>query len=171
MNQRFVLSRGLFRTVLGKNHYLCMKVDDRTKPILTPQETIYRPKIQFRSILFTAIFYLIISMILSVFSLTALYISGKTSTTPIRHFVISLALWWIFWSSVMVIMMLKKITILSIRIYQCYASAEIRLKCCFEPSCSEYAILAINKHGLLIGTYKTIKRLFRCKPPFKIDFP
>lgn len=50
-----------------------------------------------------------------------------------------------------------------IRIYQRYAPADIRNKCCFEPSCSEYMILAIEKYGLFCGIKKGVNRLLRCK--------
>lgn len=66
---------------------------------------------------------------------------------------------------------LKYILIWLVRVYQRYAKAETRLKCCFTPSCSEYAILAIKKYGALVGVIKTANRLFRCHPPGGIDYP
>jgi len=37
--------------------------------------------------------------------------------------------------------------------------------CCrFEPSCSQYAIDAFQKHGCLVGCRLTITRLLRCHP-------
>ena len=36
--------------------------------------------------------------------------------------------------------------------------------CRFQPTCSEYAIDAINKYGPLKGLIKTIWRLLRCNP-------
>lgn len=36
--------------------------------------------------------------------------------------------------------------------------------CRFQPSCSEYAIQAINKYGPLKGVWKIIWRLLRCHP-------
>lgn len=58
-----------------------------------------------------------------------------------------------------------------VKIYQRYARAEIRLRCCMTPSCSEYAIIALKKYGVIRGIIKTIKRLKRCHPPGKIDYP
>ncbi|MGI6401706.1 MAG: membrane protein insertion efficiency factor YidD [Thermoguttaceae bacterium] len=58
-----------------------------------------------------------------------------------------------------------------IRVYQRYAKAETRLRCCYTPSCSEYAILALRKYGALIGGFKTVRRLLRCGPPGGIDYP
>jgi putative membrane protein insertion efficiency factor len=34
--------------------------------------------------------------------------------------------------------------------------------CSFYPSCSEYGILAVRKHGFLKGWIKTINRILRC---------
>lgn len=36
--------------------------------------------------------------------------------------------------------------------------------CKFYPSCSEYAVQAIDKKGLTRGSYLTMKRLIRCTP-------
>ncbi len=46
-----------------------------------------------------------------------------------------------------------------------YAAPQIRLACVFEPSCSEYMILALAKYGLIRGGYKGICRLLRCHYP------
>jgi putative component of membrane protein insertase Oxa1/YidC/SpoIIIJ protein YidD len=59
----------------------------------------------------------------------------------------------------------KSIIIWSILIYQKYAPAELRLSCCFEPSCSEYMKLAIEKYGVFKGLRRGIKRLSRCHYP------
>lgn len=66
---------------------------------------------------------------------------------------------------------LKYILIWFIRVYQRYAKSEIRLRCCYTPSCSEYAVLALKKYGALIGSFKAIRRLLRCGPPGGIDYP
>ena len=36
--------------------------------------------------------------------------------------------------------------------------------CRFIPTCSEYALQAISKHGPWKGSWFTFKRLFRCHP-------
>jgi len=66
---------------------------------------------------------------------------------------------------------LRWILIFFVRIYQRYASDDMRLSCVFEPTCSEYAILVLKKYGALIGGIKTIRRFFRCRPPGGIDYP
>lgn len=56
----------------------------------------------------------------------------------------------------------KRMFINVIKLYQRYAPDSLRNKCRFEPSCSEYMILAIEKYGLIKGIQKGIERLNRC---------
>ncbi len=37
-------------------------------------------------------------------------------------------------------------------------------KCRFTPTCSEYAVIALQKHGLLKGGWLAIKRISKCRP-------
>lgn len=71
------------------------------------------------------------------------------------------------------ICILRNLLILSVRIYQKYAKVTTRQKCLCMPSCSEYAISAIRKYGVLYGLIKIRKRLFTvCKGEFyRIDVP
>lgn len=57
---------------------------------------------------------------------------------------------------------IKKIILSSVKIYQRIAPRKIRLKCRFEPSCSQYMILAVEKYGVIKGICKGIKRLSKC---------
>lgn len=59
----------------------------------------------------------------------------------------------------------KRICIFLVRVYQRFAPESIRNRCRYEPSCSEYMILAIQKHGVIRGVMKGCGRLKRCKPP------
>lgn len=56
----------------------------------------------------------------------------------------------------------KAILICLVRIYQRYAPESLRDKCRFEPSCSEYMILSLEKYGLCKGLHKGVCRLKRC---------
>jgi len=58
----------------------------------------------------------------------------------------------------------KRSIICCIRIYQRYAPESVRNKCRFEPTCSEYMALALQKYGLIKGLAKGIDRLKRCNP-------
>ena len=55
--------------------------------------------------------------------------------------------------------------VLLIRLYQAHLSPLIRSRQCrFSPSCSEYAIQAIQKYGLLHGGLLAYRRIRRCNP-------
>ena len=51
-----------------------------------------------------------------------------------------------------------------IRAYQLALSPLLGPSCRFYPSCSHYALEAIDTHGALRGTWLTIKRISRCHP-------
>lgn len=59
----------------------------------------------------------------------------------------------------------KRAIIWLIHVYQHYAPDEVRLKCVYEPSCSEFMIMAIRKYGVIRGVAKGVARLLRCHPP------
>lgn len=68
---------------------------------------------------------------------------------------------------------MKSVFIFIIRIYQKFISP-LKAPCCrFYPSCSEYAVLAVKKYGVLKGGIKAILRILRCNPFSKggIDYP
>ena len=63
---------------------------------------------------------------------------------------------------------LRKITIalplLLVKFYQWFISPMLGQRCRFHPTCSYYAIEALNSHGLLIGGWLSIKRILKCHP-------
>ncbi|GIV36326.1 MAG: putative membrane protein insertion efficiency factor [Cyclobacteriaceae bacterium] len=61
-------------------------------------------------------------------------------------------------------MVLKKIFIWPIRFYQVALSPLLGAHCRHVPSCSQYAIEAINEWGVVKGTWLGIKRIARCHP-------
>lgn len=67
----------------------------------------------------------------------------------------------------------KRIIICFVKIYQHYAPEDVRRKCLFKPTCSEYMILALEKYGLIKGLYKGIYRMFfKCSGyHYSIDYP
>ena len=60
------------------------------------------------------------------------------------------------------IFMGKLLLILIIKIYQNYVSDDIRNKCRFEPSCSNYALLVLKKYSIQKAVYLIVNRLYRC---------
>ncbi|MBP6018771.1 MAG: membrane protein insertion efficiency factor YidD [Burkholderiaceae bacterium] len=61
---------------------------------------------------------------------------------------------------------MPSLTRLVVGIYRRLAPQRVRDSCRFEPSCSEYCLLAVEKYGFWRGWWMTIRRLGRCKPPF-----
>ena len=51
-----------------------------------------------------------------------------------------------------------------IRLYQRWISPYTLPSCRFYPSCSEYALEAVSRYGLLRGTWLAARRLLRCHP-------
>ena len=59
---------------------------------------------------------------------------------------------------------MKKLMLKSIHLYRKYISPMRPPTCIYVPTCSEYAIEAINKYGALKGGVLAIKRILRCHP-------
>jgi hypothetical protein len=52
----------------------------------------------------------------------------------------------------------------AIQLYQRTVSGRLNAKCRFTPSCSNYALAVIRKHGAVRGGWLATKRLIRCGP-------
>ncbi|WP_373754164.1 membrane protein insertion efficiency factor YidD [Neisseria weixii] len=59
---------------------------------------------------------------------------------------------------------LAKMMLLLIRFYQYAISPLIPPRCRFTPTCSQYAVEAVQKHGALKGGWLALKRIARCHP-------
>ena len=57
--------------------------------------------------------------------------------------------------------------ILLIKIYRLFISPLLGKNCIYTPSCSEYGIIALRKHGIFKGSFLTAKRILRCNSLFK----
>lgn len=51
-----------------------------------------------------------------------------------------------------------------IRLYQLILSPYMGRQCRYTPTCSNYAIEALQKHGLLRGSWLATRRILRCAP-------
>lgn len=60
--------------------------------------------------------------------------------------------------------MVAKLMLLLIRFYQYGISPLLPPRCRYTPTCSQYAVQAIRKHGALKGGWLTAKRIARCHP-------
>lgn len=60
--------------------------------------------------------------------------------------------------------MIRRLMLLLIRGYRYAISPLLPPSCRFHPSCSEYALEAIERHGPLSGGWLATRRLCRCHP-------
>ncbi len=60
--------------------------------------------------------------------------------------------------------MIRAVLISLIRFYRLMLSPWLGSGCRFEPTCSAYALQALQQHGAARGSYLTLKRLGRCHP-------
>jgi putative membrane protein insertion efficiency factor len=58
----------------------------------------------------------------------------------------------------------KSALIFIINIYRKFISPIKSGKCRFYPTCSEYAVQAIEKHGVIKGVVLAAKRILKCHP-------
>lgn len=65
-------------------------------------------------------------------------------------------------------MLLNRLIILPfkilIRLYQLVISPLMPAACRFDPTCSTYALQALDKHGIIKGSWLAIKRIASCHP-------
>ncbi|MFH0980689.1 MAG: membrane protein insertion efficiency factor YidD [Planctomycetota bacterium] len=60
--------------------------------------------------------------------------------------------------------LVARVVILAIRAYQFAVRPLLVGSCKFCPSCSEYAIIALQRHGLVRGGVMAARRVLRCHP-------
>ena len=58
----------------------------------------------------------------------------------------------------------QKILIAALRAYRLLLSPWLGMQCRFEPTCSAYAIEALERHGASSGSYLAARRVLRCHP-------
>lgn len=59
---------------------------------------------------------------------------------------------------------MRNALILMIRGYQLWVSPLLPAACRYYPTCSAYAIEALEKHGPVTGSWLTLRRIARCHP-------
>lgn len=64
---------------------------------------------------------------------------------------------------------MKGVFLFLIRFYQRWISPYLPRRCRFIPTCSQYAVEAIEKYGALKGGWLALRRFLRCHPFYKGD--
>lgn len=59
---------------------------------------------------------------------------------------------------------MSRLTIAIVQFYRFAISPALPLSCRFTPTCSEYAICAVEKYGFLKGVWLAVLRVLRCNP-------
>ena len=65
---------------------------------------------------------------------------------------------------------MKRVFLALIRFYQCCISPGLPPRCRYIPTCSQYAVEAIEKYGAAKGGWLALRRLLRCHPFHKGNF-
>ncbi len=59
---------------------------------------------------------------------------------------------------------MQRVVIGALQAYKLFISPLLPSACRYYPTCSEYMMDAVRKHGVLKGTWMGVKRLGRCHP-------
>jgi putative membrane protein insertion efficiency factor len=59
---------------------------------------------------------------------------------------------------------MKTLALAAIRFYKRFISPALPSACIYEPTCSVYTYQAVEKYGVIKGTWMGIKRIGRCHP-------
>lgn len=59
---------------------------------------------------------------------------------------------------------MRKVMSFPIKVYQVIVSPYLPPRCRFYPTCSHYAVMAIEHHGIGRGIWFALRRLMRCHP-------
>jgi putative membrane protein insertion efficiency factor len=60
--------------------------------------------------------------------------------------------------------MMARLLMALVKGYRFLLSPWVGASCRFEPTCSVYALQALEQHGAAAGSYLTLRRLLRCQP-------
>ena len=60
--------------------------------------------------------------------------------------------------------MLKRLALAAIRGYQRFISPVLPDACIYVPTCSQYAVEAVERYGVLKGCWLAARRILRCNP-------
>ncbi|HRQ60272.1 MAG TPA: membrane protein insertion efficiency factor YidD [Alphaproteobacteria bacterium] len=66
--------------------------------------------------------------------------------------------------------MITRLLKLPIRFYRLAVSPWLPRSCRYTPSCSAYALEALDKHGAAKGSWLAVRRILRCHPWSRRDY-
>ena len=123
-----------------------------------PKSILYDRKLTYPKVNWLRVFLHLILYLLSISLITFLiwFYSNNLLLTILIPILLSILI---------LIIRMKSLILFFLDLYQLLAPKKIRMRCRFEPSCSDYMKLAINKYGLIKGMKKGLDRLKRCKEP------
>ena len=103
----------------------------------------------------------------SIFTLAAIAIATLISfvTYALSQNVLCAILVGVSVIAIVLLIFAKRVLIWIVKVYQRLAPAKLRNRCRYEPSCSQYMIMAIEKYGAVKGVFRGLKRWSKCKPP------
>ena len=58
----------------------------------------------------------------------------------------------------------RQFVVVLLRGYKYAISPLLPTACRYQPTCSEYAMEAVERHGVVVGSWLALKRLLRCHP-------
>ena len=151
-------------SLIMKKYHIKHINDPYLNKLLSPATNLYRPLLPWKGIIILSVGLLII---VTIFFLTSIFLSVNIDGYTPQNYVII----FLFWFFIVIGVSSKYYLLFLIMVYQRYAKASTRLKCCCYPSCSQYAIIALHKYGIIGGVYLTIKHCINCKPPGSNEFP
>ncbi|WP_296333200.1 membrane protein insertion efficiency factor YidD [uncultured Treponema sp.] len=119
------------------------------------ERPLYRPNITFFKAILIIISVICGIVFLAIASNSILSLLGFLFYKPTYYFVFSL---------VAFVICARWFAILAVKLYQHYASEDVRRRCLLKPTCSEYAIIVLKKYGFLVGSIKIWIRLnYKCR--------
>lgn len=65
---------------------------------------------------------------------------------------------------------MKHVLLFLIRFYQKHISPCFPPRCRFSPTCSQYALEAVQKYGAARGGWLALRRFLRCQPFYRGDY-
>lgn len=125
-----------------------------------PPRELYRPRISVIAAITSTIWLLVIPISAGCGAHLICIYTGQTEYIVLIT-ALTVAMAWI----IAIAVRLKAFIIWCVLVYQHHAPDDVRLRCLYTPSCSEYMIMSVIKYGAVRGVIRGVKRLLRCHHP------